>query len=159
MFRNNIQVNGGRIVAISFARDFGALPVGTVSPYEAYMTEGAKEEVFERVRANEFPDCPTRLGSNFLFPDRETADMANQQWWSGQRILLPARILHAERFGAFDSLKLNAKRDVWVEAARDYWGGSCCPDSFLEVIVEGVVQLYDWESYGHIGPPPLMPQV
>lgn len=155
-FRHNVKVGHGRVVAASFARAIGELPLGAMSPYEAFMTERAKEEVFERIRAEDFPKCPTRLGSIFLFPDRETADVANEQWWANQRVLLPAHIITARRVGVFDSRKLDARQDAWIDAAREYWGEFYTQNPRLEIVVEGAIQLLGWEPYGHIGPPPSM---
>lgn len=158
MFRHNIQVGRGRIVANSFARRTDpTFPAGVMSPYEAFTTERAKEDSFEKIRDKEFPGCPPRLGSIFLFPDRKTADVANQQWWGDQRIILPACILMTQRVGVFDSKKLDAREDDWDNSAREYWSGIRTQDPQLEVIVEGVIQLSGWEPYGHIGPPPSMP--
>lgn len=154
LFGHNLRIGGGRIVANSYGRNTGTLPEGILSPYEAFMAEREKEEAFEWVRAAKFANRPPRLGSIFLFPDKHTADTANEAWWGGRRILLPARVLTARRVGVFDSRKLDAERDAWLGAARDYWGGVHTENPLLEVLLEGVIRLSGWEPYGRFGPAP-----
>ena len=50
-----------------------------MSPYQAFTSEGPKEELFEQIRARDYPDRPTRLGSIFLFPTMERAEVANAE--------------------------------------------------------------------------------
>ena len=119
-----------------------------LSPYEAYGSEREKETAFEKIRESEFPNCPPRLGSLYLFSTREMADRANAKWWDAKRIILPAGIVTQSRMGEFDANHLDALKSEWEAAARRYWSGEQSGNPLLEFIVEGVIQLQGWEPYG-----------
>lgn len=53
---------------------------GVVSPYEALNMNEEKEDLFEGVRLSRFPECPTRLGSYYLFKSRSDAETVKQTW-------------------------------------------------------------------------------
>ena len=67
-----------------------------MSPYQAFTSEGPKEELFEQIRARDYPDRPTRLGSIFLFPTMERAEVANAEWWNSGRGLADAMAAETE---------------------------------------------------------------
>ena len=87
LFSHNIFVGKGRIPSASAMRNV-QLPgwEGLMSPYQMFTTERPKEETFERIRAREFPDRPTREGAIFLFPRLEDAERANAEWWGNKQV-------------------------------------------------------------------------
>lgn len=150
MFCHNIALSKGQLIAVSLARQAHPEWEGILSPYEAFTREREKETIFERVRASIYPNCPPRLGSIFLFPTREAADKANSDWWSNQRQILLAKIVQAPRVGTFDAKLLDATSDEWEKSAHRYWSGEMTYNPSPEVLIDGIVQLYGWESYGRI---------
>ena len=150
LFCHNILIGRGRITAVSLARLLDPNLSGMLSPYEAFTSERRKEDAFERMRAAEFGDCPPRLGSIFLFPTLEAADRANQAWWGGKRVMLPATIIQVNRIGQFDGKQLDASEPDWESAARRYWSQANSADPWHEILVEGAVQLARWEPYGRL---------
>lgn len=144
---HNLFVGNGGITSISFVRAQVPEWSGMRSPYEAFNSEGEKEKIFEGVRGQAFPTAPPRLGALFLFGSADDAAAANERWWQGHRVVLPASILMATRFGTFDASHLNATRDRWESAAYAYWSGQRMPAAQIEVLVEGRIQLQGWEQY------------
>ena len=150
LFCHNISINNGRITAVAFARFIRPEWDGMRSPYEVFTHEKEKEDIFEKIRKSEFENCPPRLGSIYTFPDNETAVCANKRWWNGRRVILEASVVHANRIGQFDSRYLDATRENWEASARAYWSGKFSEQPFLEVLIEGVIQLSGWEPYGRL---------
>jgi hypothetical protein len=145
---NNLFYGKGRLNAASLLRAVNPLLAGVQSPYEVFTREGPKEEVFEAIRVKEFPMAPPRRGAIFLFNSKESAEASNQAWWQGKRKILQASIVFANRIGEFDSVFLNASKDKWEQAARDYWSQARSTSPQIEVLVDGTVQLLDWEPFG-----------
>jgi hypothetical protein len=148
LFRHNIAINKGRITAVSLARLVHPEWESILSPYEAFTCEREKEEAFEKIRASEYDNCPTRLGSIFAFPTKETANRSNSLWFNGKRVILEGTVTFASRIGTFDSQLLNARQEDWEVSARTYWSGKLSGDPFPEVLIDGVIQLSGWEPYG-----------
>lgn len=150
IFSHNIFCGHGMVTAVSLQRHAQPEWAGIMSPYERFTRERPKEEVFERVRAQEFGSRPPRLGSIFLFATRESAEACNADWWGGAHIILEARIVAALSAGIFDSLELNAPQDQWEVAARRYWAAEFTPDPRPEVVVCGTIQLIDWQRHARL---------
>jgi hypothetical protein len=94
--------------------------------------------------------APPRKGALFLFASLADATSANAAWWQGQRVILPARIIHASRVGAFDAAFLDASRERWESCARSYWAAERSESPRIEVLVDGVVQLEGWEPFARL---------
>jgi hypothetical protein len=148
---NNLYIHKGKIPSISAMRQAQPELADALSPYQAFTQERLKEDVFERIRVQEFPDRPTRLGGLFLFATRESAEACNAEWWGGKRVILEARIVGASRAGIFDARQLNATQDQWEAAARRYWAREFTSDPRPEVLVDGVIELVGWEPYARLG--------
>ena len=151
LFSNNVSCGRGTLTAVSALRHADPNLAAALSPYEAFTCERPKEDCFERVRAQEFPDHPPPLGSIFLFATRENADACNADWWGGARVILEAKIVSALSTGIFDARQLNAPPDKWETAARRYWRGEMTADARAEVLVNGTIQLVGWEPHARVG--------
>ncbi len=147
LFCHNVKIANGRIIAVSFLKAGDPNLVGALSPYQAFTRERPKEEVFEHIRAKEFPNCPSRLGAIFLFDDLDLANKANATWWHGKRVILPANVIEARFIGRYDSKHLDTSAHECKDAARKYWSGILTVNPTPEVLVSGIVQLYGWEPY------------
>lgn len=150
LFCHNIEINKGRLTAVSLARQVHPEWDAMRSPYEAFTMERDKEAAFERVRAAHYSNCPPRMGAIFLFPTHEAAERANRAWWGSRRVILPAHVIMAYRIGQFDSKQLNALPNDWEAAARRYWSGATTEDPWVEVLLDGIAQLEGWERYGRL---------
>jgi hypothetical protein len=65
-----------------------------ISPYFAFNSEMLKEDVWESVRGQEFPICPSRRQALFLFENEDDLQKASSKWWRGQyRRTLKAHIV------------------------------------------------------------------
>lgn len=151
---HNLLVSGGSVRAVSYERASNPSAAGASAPYEVVMTERQKEEVFEAVRVERFSACPTRLGSLFLFSDREDAEGANLDCWGGRRVILPARVSECVAFGEFDSKHLDHQSsEQWVAAAESYWSGVRTDAPRIEAVLCGTIELDGWEPYGRLCAP------
>lgn len=151
-FSMNLVAWKGRLVAVSTLRRADPALLEAVSPYEAFKRGDEKEACFEFVRVQQFPMLPSRLGCLFLFLSREDADACNAKWWKGARVIVEGRIQSAQSAGIFDSRHLDTAADQWEAAARRYWTGDLMADPRREVLVDGEVQLVDWEQHARLGP-------
>jgi len=112
-----------------------------VSPYQAYHHDREKEKVFEKIRVTHYSVCPSRMGAIFLFPDLETAKLANQQWWKNKRNLYGAEIENGSRVMIADSKWLNCNNNEYEKNAHYYFQEKQTPNPLMEVVVMGVVEL------------------
>lgn len=148
VFCHNLTLNNGSLTAESYRRlsSSGLINHGFQTLYEMFNVEKEKEESFDSVRRQLFPHRPSRLGSIFLFEDRETAEDCNRQWWQDARTIFEAEIIEGT-FGRFDGAYLDSERQHWEAAARMYWTGSRSDSPRVEVVVQGVVQLHGYERF------------
>lgn len=147
LFCHNVKIANGRIIAVSFLKAGDPNLVGALSPYQAFTRERPKEKVFESIRLEEFQNCPSRLGSIFVFDDLDLANKANATWWHGKRIILPTNVIEARSISRYDSKHLDTSAHEWEDAARKYWSGILTAAPTPEILVDGIVQLYGWEPY------------
>lgn len=147
IFCHNIKLCNGWIASASFLRAEDPSLGGVVSRYQALTTEQPKERVFERIRKENFQDCPSRLGAIFLFENLDLAEEANMIWWHGKRAVLSAKIIEARCIGRYDLKHLDASPQEWEDAAYKYWSGILTLKPVPEVLVNGIIQLYKWEQY------------
>jgi len=153
LFSHNLYCGRGNLSAVSAWRQADPNLTGAMSLYEAFTRERPKEDFFEQVRAREFPEQPSRLGSIYLFTTREIADACNAEWWSGARTIHEARIVSAFSVGIFDSRQLDADPEQWEAAARRYWAGELTPNPRPEVVLNGTIHIVEWERHARLGLP------
>ena len=147
---HNIALSKGLMESVSAYRRKRPEMAGVRTKYEALNENREKEAAFERIRAACYPDCPSRLGALFLFPNRETAKSANISWWNQKRAILAATIVEAYRIGIFDCGLLVAEQDEWDTAAHRYWSGQPSAIPMQEIVLDGTIQLHDYEPYAKL---------
>ena len=106
------------------------------SNYPQYI----KEEVFERVRLNKFPDAPSRFNCVFLFQDLISAKFFNSSWNKYKSYLYEIEVLNGKPYLVeMDLLECNGRDYSTIEAcAEKYWSKTCHKESCtLEVLVNG----------------------
>jgi hypothetical protein len=143
---HNLNLSNGLLTSASLLRAASPSLHGLRSPYEALTGEAEKEQFFEQVRASSFSHLPSRLGALFLFASSLDAQSANERWWAGKRRIFSAKIVIAQRLGAFDSVHLDQPRSSWNEGALLYWSGAQSVAPRAEIVLEGSVQLQGWEA-------------
>lgn len=127
----------------------GFTPHGAIlSPYTAFNSEKAKEDVWETVRIQQFAGLPSRRDALFLFESGADLQKASVKWWAGQpRRTLKAQITEGAALHKADSRLLDSTEDQWEENAQRYWRGLQTDDPIFEVIVQGVVCFPEWETF------------
>jgi hypothetical protein len=143
---NNVAAGKGWLPSMSAVRrDHGErfITLGDLYP----LTGAATEEIWESVRAERFPQKPSRRGATFLFDRRDLAEMAAQKWWPDtDATVLRARIsrdarVHMGHVGWFDVLETPPE-----ENAASYWARrspSVLPELW-EYVVDGDVYFPGW---------------
>lgn len=117
------------------------------SQYAFANNEKGKEEAFERVRSENYPERPSRLNAFFCFPSVLYAERAIVEWFGGaKKEMLDLHIVDGAAIHTADSKQLNATPDQWEEMAHKYWSGDLTDDPFLETIVHGAVFFPGWEK-------------
>jgi len=153
MFRNSLYVGRGNLTAAAATRLLNSNLDAVISLYEAFTSEREKEEVFECVRSNDFPDQPSRLGCLFLFKEPETAKRCNEKWWGGRGVIHEARIVSARNVGVFDAHHLDVPAAEYETAARRYWNGENTDEPVLEVLLVGTMYIAEWKEYARLPRP------
>jgi len=148
VFANNVLVADGHLQATSTYRRLHPANRGVVAPYEALTVHKEKEAAFERIRAEHFPRCPSRLGALFLFESHEAANAGNANFFGGQLTILEAELVNVHAIGRFDMRLLEIKEDRWDEFAHHYWSGHASTEPLWEVVLDGSIRLRGWEPYG-----------
>jgi hypothetical protein len=143
---NNVVAGKGWLPSMSAVRrNHGErfITLGDLYP----LTGDATEEIWERVRAERFPQKPSRRGAIFLFDRRDLAEMAAEKWRPGTgTTILRARIsrdakVHMGHVGWFDASETPPE-----ENAASYWARSSPPDwpALWEYVVDGDVYFPAW---------------
>lgn len=127
----------------------GFLPSGTIiSPYTFFNSQPRKEEAWESIRVNDFPDLPSRRDAIFLFENETDLENANQKWWPGEpRRSLQAVIIDGSLLHKADTSLLDCLEDAWESNARTYWSGDQTENPLFEVIVQGAIYFPEWKSF------------
>jgi hypothetical protein len=141
MFSNNLKVCKGVFPSPSFIRAMDDNLKGMVSSYEVLHTDREKEAVFEKVRAEHYPDSPSRMGAIYLFPDYETAVSANREWWNNSRNLYEAKIKDGSSVLTADSQWLNCNPSEYEAFAHKYFQQKRTKNPVIELVVMGVIEV------------------
>ena len=80
IFNKNLKVNKGVFPSLSLIRLMDESLKNAVSMYEVGHIDREKEAVFEKVRTENYPYRPSRMGAIYLFQDYQTAINANEKW-------------------------------------------------------------------------------
>jgi hypothetical protein len=145
---NNVWTGQGWLPSMSTVRRTHGdrfITLGDLYP----LTGEAAEALWERVRAERFPQKPSRRGAMFLFDRRDLAAGSASKWKPDtDTIVLKVRIsrdarVHMGHVGWFDTSEAPREAD----AAR-YWAGEPCPNrpDVWEHVVDGQVYFPDWRE-------------
>ena len=113
----------------------------TVSPYAIYHSDREKEQIFESIRTDNYPDKPRRLGALFLFNDLNAARLANKNWWQGTKNLYSVDVQYKLFEMVCDSKWLDCPKEKWVASAHEYFKGNMTQSPLPEVLFIGSVTL------------------
>ncbi|WP_113633159.1 DUF2441 domain-containing protein [Pectobacterium peruviense] len=110
-----------------------------------------REQVFERVRASEYPCLPSRQSCTFLLPRKEDLECwidSLNETNSPYSLLVVEPLPNANIFvtyaGNLDNLEPTYNDDQMMSKARGYWTGN--EDGRKEILVEGGVVVVGVES-------------
>jgi len=118
------------------------------------------EQVFEHVRANEFPNKISRLDCCFVFDNLDSANWFNKEYRENNaniyevELLNPSDILEMDFKVITDPISYSSHKEVYVnvdrnhiinkiiiEGARKYWSGYMDNKSVKEILVDGDIKL------------------
>lgn len=150
---DNGKLNNGWIYSASFIASSDPNLAQATTPYAVGHFDREKEEVWEKVREDEFSHRPSRMKALFLFVSQEDVAYARQHWWGGASrvvfaVLVPQQIA---KIHIADSRLLDSARQDWEADARRYWNGDLTEAPFLEAVVHGPVLIPNIEQYGPFG--------
>ena len=141
IFEHNLKICKGVFTSPSDMSVTDEKLKNMVSLYQVYHEDKSKEAVFEKVRSNYYPARPSRMGAIYLFPDLETAEIANQKWWGNQRNLYETKIKNGSIVLIADSEWLNCNEQEYETNAHNYFQEKQSSNPLMEVVVMGVVEL------------------
>jgi len=151
---NNAFFGKGWVTTASFLAEY--VGAGVVSDYQVFNRQPAKEAVWERIRREEAPNSPSRMGSTYLFETEADADTAIASWFAALRkIKLEALAFSPTVVTLFraDSSWLNRPQVEWEDAARQYWRGVLSAEPMVELLAHGRLYFPGWDR------PPFGPMV
>ncbi|MDI7774035.1 hypothetical protein [Asticcacaulis sp. EMRT-3] len=137
------------------------LLVGISPSHMKFGTPGAAEDLFEKIRKEQFPHLPSRLRSFFLSLDRATAEERMKYWLFNNRMITPCYlVLSSGRYHYADvrDFEAAAKGDLTEENALSYWGSyeqDKVPIGVTEVIADSMLYFPDWKTFPQIELPSL----
>jgi hypothetical protein len=157
LLHNVFLGKGWTDTASAQAQHFG---LGFVTQYQVFNSEPDKEKVWERVRLEETPQSPSRMGSTYLFASEADADARKELWFATQKkiklevLAFPLSLTTLHRA---DAKWLNRPQAEWETAARQYWRGEMSAEPMVEVLAHGRLFFPGWERppFGAMVPNPV----
>ena len=153
IFNNAFFGKGWTSTASFVANHFGT---DIVSLYQVLNRQPEKEALWERIRIEENPQAPSRMGSTYLFESEADCDKPQASWSAfRQKIKLEVLIfppLVAILFRAH-SRWLDQPQANWEDAARHYWRGAVSSDPLAEFLALGRLYFVGWDRppFGMLG--------
>lgn len=158
-----LQTNPGRIPLPSSLKPHHAERLEPVAMQAPVITESVFgtafwETLYDRVRRDERPDCPSRLDSYFVFRDMETLGRFVQTHWPKKMAdKVVCEVLLSDCHLTFDAdtaiLDAVVASMTYHEAAphiRRYWDQEQTANPMIELLVQGKVALgSEVPSYRH----------
>ena len=121
---------------------------GASTIYSFANSESKKEEFWEQVRKEKFPNLPTRIKALFLFDNRDIADTFKTRWFSNEkRLMVELRIIKSSSLHKVDMRWLDRFEHQWEFAARQYWKGIMTDNPLPEIILNGQIYFPNWQEY------------
>ena len=143
---NNAFVGKGWTTTASFAAEVAG--AGFVAAYQVYNKQPEKEAIWERVRLEEAPQAPSRMGSTYLFASEADAKQAKELWFATQpkiKLQVLAFPFSLTALHRANSKWLNRPQAEWESAARQYWRGVMSAEPMVEVLTHGLFFFPGWE--------------
>lgn len=102
------------------------------------------EKIFERVRREEYPDRPSRLGAIYVCPSLKGFCQPGQEdWETGQPEYIFEVRVQGKTFTtdgeAFTEARMSGNAEIVESWANTYWSSTGMPPFFPEVLVDGTV--------------------
>ena len=117
LLHNVFRGRGWTRTVTSLTQEFGP---GFITEYQVSNGQPDKEALWERVRLEDAPDAPSRMGSFYLFESEAEADAAKLIWFPGcpkvklQALTFPPPVTTLHRA---DSKWLDRPQAEWEDAA------------------------------------------
>lgn len=147
---HNAKLRGGWTASVSYSIENTPDLSDAATPYAVFHQDKEKEEVWERIRRDEFPARPSRLNALYLFMSKADVDLAMASWWRGeQRIICSLRVPKVSILHVADTRLLDARAEDWEENARKYWDGIMSDNPFPEAILHGLAFIPNIDGYPH----------
>ena len=154
ILNHNLRIGDGKLSSASCGRVVTGSD-GFINPYYiGTITQNAahreKERVFEKVRKEDFSQCPSRRDTFWLFDDSILASRKGQEWGfikQGRELLEVEIIIRLNLFKA-DSKWLDCNSTQYTENARQYWSGKLTSRAEPEILFDGQIKVlnYDWQT-------------
>jgi len=147
MFYNNVMVGKGALLSVSAGIRSEPHIENAQTPYSSNLNN-SKECVFEKVRKADYPTCPSRLKSIYLFDDYDLVEKACVEWFANApKTVHECRVLVGSTIHKADTGWLNCYPDKWEVCAKSYWAGTMSEAPFPEIIVDGAIYFPFFETF------------
>lgn len=148
IFYNNVMVGKGALLTVSAGIKAEPHLENAHSPYSISRINDEKEAVFEKIRNEKYPTCPSRLKTAYLFDDYELVERALKEWFQNEvKTVHECRVLSSSVIHRADTAWLNCHRNDWELCANKYWGGIMSEYPFPETIVDGAIYFPTYKSF------------
>jgi len=116
-------------------------PGDIVPKFTGIMESFDVEEVFEEIREDEFPDRPSRLNNNFVYPTIEgaLADFEDRFY----EVEATGKVFYTDLtlWSEGEDIYYGHDEEATSNVIREYWKGSLHIDKNTEAIIDGVVKI------------------
>ena len=148
VFYNNIKVGKGILASLSASIRAQPEIENAQTLYSLTHRNDEKEELFEAVRLNKYPERPSRLKTIYLFDDYAFVERALNEWFSPHsKTVHECRVLVGSVIHRADTNWLNCPESQWEVCADNYWAGEMSKTPFPEVLVDGTVYFPNYADF------------
>lgn len=148
LFYNNVSIGKGALLSVSAGIQAEPHLENAHTPYSLCRIDDRKERVYEKIRTEKYPTCPSRLKSVYLFDDPNLVERALNSWFRQEpKEVHECRLLAGAVTHKADTTWLNCHEDEWVNCANKYWSGLMSNDAFPEMIVHGAIYFPNYKEF------------
>jgi hypothetical protein len=148
LFYNNVRVGKGALLSVSAGIQAEPEIENAQTPYSMSRINDKKESIFEKVRRTDFPTCPPRFKTLYVFDDYRFVERALNEWFPNEtKVVYECRILIGSVTHRAETVWLNSLPEQWEEYAQKYWRGEMSANPFPEVLIHGAIYFPDWEAF------------
>lgn len=154
LLNHNLKIGKGELCSASCGR-ISTGSDGFMNPFYAGAVASrnlnwGREEIFEKIRKEEFPKCPSRRDTLWLFADNVLANRKGKEWGfieQGRELLEVEIIASLNSFKA-DSKWIDCNSSQYLKNARQYWSGKMTANPEPEILFDGKIKVlnYDWQT-------------